>query len=266
MPEGLRLDRDGPVLRLRLNRPERRNAMTDDMVLAVADIVDAAGSDDTVRVICLSGEGDDFCSGFDVALRQNDRQRSEKPRPGAIQRRLRWHVNRLIPAMLEVQTPIVTAATGWIAGLGLSLVLASDFAVVADDARLWSPYVAAGFTPDSAASWLLPRLAGLARAKDMIMLGRPITGHQAAAWGLVHRSAPSAEVATVADALVNELAGAATVAVGLAKLLIYRGLTSDLAGHVASEGLALELSSRTEDFKEGRVARRERRPPEFGGR
>jgi 2-(1,2-epoxy-1,2-dihydrophenyl)acetyl-CoA isomerase len=261
-PEGLRLDLDGTVLRIRLNRPERRNAITDDMVLALIDTIDAAGSDDTVRVIALSGEGDHFCSGFDLG----ERDTTSRPRAGSTQRRMRWHVNRLIPAMLEVQTPIVTAATGWIAGLGLNILLASDFAVVADDARLWSPFTAAGFTPDSAGSWLLPRLAGVARAKDMIMLGRPISGTQAAAWGLIHCSAPRADVATVADDLIAELARAATVALGLAKLLIHRSLTTNLDAHLVDEALALELTSRTDDFKEGRVARRERRAPEFRGR
>ena len=103
------------------------------------------------------------------------RTRDSKPRTGATQRQMRWHVNRLIPTMLETQTPIVTAATGHI-GLGLNLVLASDFAVVADDARLRAPFTSMGFTPDSGASWLIPRLVGVARAKEMLLLGREITG------------------------------------------------------------------------------------------
>ena len=261
-PEGLLVERDGATLRIRLNRPERRNAMTDDMVLALIATIDAAGSDETIRVISLSGEGAHFCSGFDLA----ERDPIERRRTGSAQRRMRWHVNRLIPTMLEVQAPIVTAAKGWIAGLGLSLLLASDFAVVAEDARLWSPYISAGFTPDSGGSWLLPRLVGVARAKEMLLLGRQINGTEAAGWGLVHRAAPSSEVTEVADGLVNQLAGAATVAVGLAKLLVHRGLSSDLNAHLADEALALELASRTDDFREGRTARRERRPPEFGGR
>jgi 2-(1,2-epoxy-1,2-dihydrophenyl)acetyl-CoA isomerase len=249
-------------LRIRLNRPERRNAMTDDMVLGLIETLDAAGSDDRVRVISLSGEGAHFCSGFDLGQRDT----SERPRAGSTQRRMRWHVNRLIPAMLEVQLPIVSAATGWIAGLGLNILLASDFAIVAEDARLWSPFTSAGFTPDSGGSWLLPRLVGVARAKEMLLLGRQVTGAEAAGWGLVHRAAPSSEVDVLADDLVGELAGAATVALGLAKLLIHRSLSSDLNAHLADEALALELASRSDDFKEGRRARVEKRRPDFGGR
>lgn len=260
-PDGLVIERDGPVLRLRLDRPDRRNAVTDDMVYALVDAIEAAGSDEAVRVIALSGTGEHFCSGFDLAERGSDR-----PRVGATQRRMRWQVNRLIPTMLETQTPIVAAAPGWIIGLGLHLVLASDFAVVADDARLRAPFAAMGFTPDSGGSWLIPRLAGVARAKEMLMLGREVSGTQAVEWGLVHQSVPAQKVAATAGALIDELASAATVAVGLTKLLIHRGLGADLERHLADEAIAIELASRSADFHEYTQARQERRNPKFEGR
>ena len=261
--DGLAIAHDGGVLRVRLDRPERRNALTDEMVLALIESIEAAGSDESIRVIALTGTGDDFCSGFDLGQRGTG---EEKPRAGATQRRMRWQVNRLIPTMLETQTPIVTAAKGWVIGLGLHLVLASDFAVVADDARLRAPFATMGFTPDSGGSWLLPRLAGVARAKEMIMLGHDVTGAQAAQWGMVHRAVPTAQVDTVASDLVDELASAATVAVGLSKLLIHRGLDVDLERHLAEEALAIELSSRSDDFHEHARARREKRNPKFEGR
>jgi 2-(1,2-epoxy-1,2-dihydrophenyl)acetyl-CoA isomerase len=262
-PDGLVVEADGGVLRLRLDRPDRRNAITDDMVLALIETIEAAGSDESVRVIALTGTGDHFCSGFDLGLRG---QADAKPRAGATQRQMRWHVNRLIPTMLETQTPIVTAATGYAIGLGLNLVLASDFAVVAEDARLRAPFTGMGFTPDSGASWLIPRLAGVARAKEMLLLSREITGIEAAEWGLVHRAAPERSVAAVANTLVQELATAATVAVGLTKLLVHRGLTVDLERHLADESLAIELASRSADFQEFGRARRDHRAPDFEGR
>ena len=262
-PDGLVVERDGGVLRLRLDRPDRRNAVTDDMVLALIETIEAAGSDDAVRVIALTGTGEHFCSGFDLGLRGGS---DTKPRAGATQRQMRFHVNRLIPTMLETQTPIVTAATGYVIGLGLNLVLASDFAVVADDARLRAPFTGMGFTPDSGASWLIPRLVGVARAKELLLLSREITGLEAAEWGLVHRAAPERSVPAVAAALVDELAVAATVAVGLTKLLVQRSLTVDLERHLADEALALELSSRSGDFQEFARARKERRDPDFEGR
>jgi 2-(1,2-epoxy-1,2-dihydrophenyl)acetyl-CoA isomerase len=267
-PAGLVVEHDGPVLRLRLDRPERRNAVTDEVVLALIETIEAAGSDEAIRVIALSATGEHFCSGFDLAERGGDSGKSAAGavRVGATQRRMRWQVNRLIPTMLETQTPIVTAARGWIIGLGLHLVLASDFAVVADDARLRAPFATMGFTPDSGGSWLIPRLAGVARAKEMIMLGREVSGAQAVSWGLVHKSLPTDQIDAVTRDLVDELASAATVAVGLSKMLIHRALTVDLDRHLADEALAIELSSRSDDFHEYARARREKRAPKFEGR
>lgn len=262
-PDGLLVTHDGPVLRLTLDRPDRRNAVTDEMVLALIETVEAAGSDETVRVIALSGTGEHFCSGFDLGQRGGG---DETPRAGSTQRRMRWQVNRLIPTMLETQTPMVAAARGWVIGLGLHLLLASDFAVVAENARLRAPFAAMGFTPDSGGSWLIPRLAGVARAKEMLMLGREISGAQAAQWGMVHGAVPTEDVDAAGAELVDELASAATVAVGLTKLLIHGGLSVDLERHLADEALAIELSSRSEDFHEHARARREKRDPRFEGR
>jgi 2-(1,2-epoxy-1,2-dihydrophenyl)acetyl-CoA isomerase len=176
------------------------------------------------------------------------------------------HVNRLIPAMLTTQTPIVCTARGWVIGLGLDLALASDFTLVADDARLWAPFTTFGFTPDSGASWLIPRLAGVARAKDMLMLGTKVAGADAAAWGLVHRAIPGAELDAAGEELIGRLASGPTVALGLTKLLMQRGLTVDIDRHLADESWAMEVSSRSEDFKEYGQAARDKREPKFEGR
>ncbi len=270
-PPGLVVSHDGPVLRIRLDRPERRNSLTDPMVYALVDTVDAAGSDEAVRVVHLSGSGDHFCSGFDLGERApgpgpGPGQEPDTPRVGSIHRRMNGHVNRLIPAMLTTQTPIVCTAPGWIIGLGLDLALAADFTIVADDARLWAPFTTFGFTPDSGASWLIPRLAGVARAKEMLMLGTKVTGADAAAWGLVHRAVPAAELEAAGDELVARLAAAPTVALGLTKLLVHRGLTADLDRHLAEEAWAMEVSSRSDDFKEHGRAARDKRDPDYRGR
>ena len=263
VPAGLVVEHDGPVLRLRLDRPERRNSVTDGMVYALVDVVDAAGSDESVRVIHLTGTGDHFCSGFDLGERMPG---PEKPRISSIERRMNAHVNRLIPAMLTTQTPIVCTARGWVIGLGLNLALASDFAVVADDARLWAPFTNFGFTPDSGSSWLIPRLAGVARAREMLVLGTKVSGTDAAAWGLVHRAVPADELDAAGEELVARLAAAPTVAIGLTKLLVHRALTADIERHLAEEAWAMEVSSRSDDFKEYGTAAREQRDPRFEGR
>jgi 2-(1,2-epoxy-1,2-dihydrophenyl)acetyl-CoA isomerase len=263
MPDGLTREQDGPVLRLRIDRPQRRNSLTDAIVYALTDAVDAAASDESVRVIHLGGEGEHFSSGFDLAERAPG---PDRPRVGSVHRRMNAQVNRLIPAMLTCQTPIVCTARGWVIGLGLDIVLAADFALVADDARLWAPFTTFAFTPDSGASWLIPRLAGVARAREMLMLGERVSGADAASWGLVHRAVPTDDLDAVSKELVDRLSAAPTVAIGLTKLLLYRALTSDLTSHLADEAWAMEVSSRSEDFREYGEASKEKRAPRFTGR
>lgn len=261
--DGLVVKHDSGVLAVRFDRPDRRNALTDDMVLGLIDIVDAASSDESVRVMHITGTGEHFCSGFDLSLRGGG---GDKPRAGATQRQMRWHINRLVPAMQQCQTPIVASVRGWAVGLGMNIALASDFVVAADDARFWAPFIDAAFTPDSGGSWLIPRLVGIARAKEMILLGRKVAGVEAAEWGLIHRAVPVDEVESVSAELVADVANRPTVALGLAKQLIHGAPTTELEAHLAREGLALELSSRSDDFHENHRARREKRDPDFTGR
>jgi 2-(1,2-epoxy-1,2-dihydrophenyl)acetyl-CoA isomerase len=168
--------------------------------------------------------------------------------------------------MASVQTPIVVAARGWAAGIGLHLVLAADFAIVAEHARLWEPFSERGFTPDSGATWLLPRRIGEVRAREMLLLGRALAGSEAADWGLVHRAVPDAELDRAADVLVRDLAEGPTVTLGLTKWLLHVSAASAFDRQLEHEALALELSSRSEDFREGLSAFKEKRRPRFTGR
>lgn len=260
---GADLDDDG-VLRITIERPGRKGSMDDSMGQALIGHLVAAGQDESVRSILLRSAGDDFCAGSDLVAK--NAPSGERPRAGSIQRRLPSTFHRLIPLVLETQVPVVSAVRGWAAGLGFHLALASDFCVAADDARFWEPFLARGFTPDSGATWLLPRFVGLARARQLLLLGRELSGAEAADWGLIHQSVPSGEVDDAADALAVRLAAAPTVAVGLTKWLLATSTAADLADQLRNEAFALELSSRSEDFREGLAAFREKRDPHFGGR
>jgi len=260
---GLDLSLDAGVLTLRLSRPEKRNAIDDTMMYAAIDAVGLAGRDEAVRAILLTSDGEHFCSGFDFVARN---QEGGKPRVGSIQRRLPAQAHRLIPLLCTVQVPVVCAVRGWAAGIGLNLALAADFTVAATDARFWAPFVDRGFTPDSGATWLLPRRIGEQRAREMILLGRVVDGAEAAEWQMIHRAVPVAEVDAVAAELAQTLASGATVAAGLAKWLLHTGATAPLEEHLRNEAFAMELSSRSEDFREGLKAFQEKRPPAYGGR
>jgi len=261
---GVLIDVADGVLRIRLDRPERRNALPVEGIGLLVDALEAASTEEGLRAVSIATTGPDFCAGADwVASNTTD---GPRPRTGSIQRRTPVQAHRLIQLLMEVQLPVVCAVRGWAAGLGCQIALAADFTVAADDCRFWEPFLDRGFSPDSGATWLLPRLVGVARAKELLLLGRELTGAEAAEWGMIHRAVPAADLDAAADALVDRLATGPTVAIGITKRSIHRALEGSLAEALETEANGLELSSRSPDFKEGLAAFRESRQPRFEGR
>jgi 2-(1,2-epoxy-1,2-dihydrophenyl)acetyl-CoA isomerase len=262
--DGVAIEARHGVLRIRLDRPERKNALPAAGAVRIVRALEDASTDESLRAVLLTGAGGDFCSGADWV--STNTAGGERPRTGAIQRRTAVQAHRLVGVLAEVQLPVVCAVRGWAAGLGCQLALVADVTVAADDARFWEPFLQRGFTPDSGATWLLPRLVGVARAKELLLLGRRLTGSEAAEWGLVHRAVPETDLDATAEELVSRLASGPTVAIGLTKRALHRALEGSLSEALEAEANALELSSRSPDFKEGLAAFRESRPPDFTGR
>jgi 2-(1,2-epoxy-1,2-dihydrophenyl)acetyl-CoA isomerase len=255
--------RDGAVLRVRIERPGRRNSLTSAEFHALADTMEEASDDERLRVIELSAEGEHFCAGAD--LEASNAPVAERPRTGHMVRGLARGAHRAIRVMLESPLPIVAGVRGFAAGFGCNLALAADFVIASRTARFVEPFVERGLTPDSGATWLLPRLVGLARARRMLLLGETIAGEEAAEWGLVHEVTADHRLETRVGELVERLASAATISIGLTKSLVYRASDSSMATALESEAYAEELAIRTRDFKEGLAAFRERRKPRFEG-
>ncbi|MCT2582241.1 enoyl-CoA hydratase/isomerase family protein [Actinophytocola gossypii] len=261
--DGMSVRLDGQVLRLVLNRPDRRNALSSESTRAVATLLTDLGREDTVRAIAITADGEHFCSGMN--LRRERPTAGERPRPTSAHRSIDSGPHRLIGALARIEVPVVAAVRGHAAGLGCSLALVADFCVTSDTAVFSTPFTQRGFTPDSGSTWLLPRLIGPARAREMLLLGRKIGAEKAAAWGLVGQVVPDPELDEAAEALVRELAEGATTSLGLTKWLLEVNASATFDDALRTESLAEDIATRSLDFREGITAFTERRRPNYRG-
>ncbi|OBA63275.1 enoyl-CoA hydratase [Mycobacterium sp. 1100029.7] len=256
--------RDGAILRLTLDRKKRRNSLTHLMIDDLVDELTSAATDESLRAIHLRGAGENFCAGADWVATNSGT--AERPRTGDLVRRIPHAANRVIELLHSIQLPVVCTVRGWAVGMGANLALAADFAVAATDAVFWEPFIDRGFSPDSGATWLLPRLVGVARARRMLLLGEQVSGADAADWGLIHQAVAPSEVDQAVEQLLTRLATGPTIAIGMAKHALHYGQHASLSQSMTQELFNLELSCRTSDFKEGLEAFRQRRAPKFDGR
>ncbi|WP_371746825.1 enoyl-CoA hydratase/isomerase family protein [Mycolicibacterium sp. YH-1] len=255
---------DGAILRLVLDRPDRRNSLSHTMINTLVQALSDAATDDALRAVHIRGAGDDFCAGADwVATNASG---GTRPRTGDLVRRIPLTSHRVIELVGAIALPVVCTVRGWAVGLGCNLALAADFTVAADDAVFWEPFLDRGFSPDSGATWLLPRLVGVARARRMLLLGERVSAADAADWGMIHQATAAQDADEVTEALLARLAAGPTVALGLAKSAMRANQHATLEQAMTQELYNLELSCRTADFKEGLAAFRERRAPDFTGR
>jgi 2-(1,2-epoxy-1,2-dihydrophenyl)acetyl-CoA isomerase len=261
---GVQVVEDGPVLRLTLDRPRLGNAIGAATTTAILQALDLAMSSSTVRVVALTSLGKDFCAGMD--LKEANAPSAERPRAGHLSRRITLGPHRLIRTLAELQLPVVVGLRGYAAGIGCTLALSGDYIVASETATFWTPFVQRGFSPDSGSTYLLPRLIGPTRAKEMLMLGRQVEATKALSWGMVNEVVDDAKLEDAFEAAVAELAAAATVSVGLAKSLVHRNLEVDLDKALANEALMEEVSVRSDDFKAGIKAFVSRTVPDFTGR
>lgn len=260
----VRVEHDGQILRLTLDRVDALNSLNPAMVQTLIRELTEAAHDDSLRAVHITGAGPNFCGGADwVATNRKD---APRPRAGNLVRRVPHQAHRIVELVHDLHLPVVCTVRGWAVGLGCNLAFAADFTVAADDAVFWEPFITRGFSPDSGATWLIPRLAGTARAKQMLLLGEKIGASDACDWGLIYRSTPGADLDAATSELLNRLASGPTVALGLAKQAINRSHTTSLTDAMNQELYSLELACRTDDFKEGLRAFKERSEPEFRGR
>ncbi|MEU6666444.1 enoyl-CoA hydratase-related protein [Streptomyces sp. NPDC046727] len=250
------------VLRVTLDRPESLNALTPAMRDHLVDLLTEASADPDVRAVLLTGTGRGFCAGADLRGGAGSGDRV----PGDVARVLRLGAQRLIAAVLDCEKPVLAAVNGTAAGLGAHLALACDLVLAAESARFIEVFVRRGLVPDAAGAYLLPRLTGLQRAKELLFFGDALPAPEAERLGLVNRVVPDAELDRTARAWALRLASAPTRALALTKNLLNTSLDTDRAAAFAAEAWAQEINMTTEDAREGLRAFAERRDPDFRGR
>jgi 2-(1,2-epoxy-1,2-dihydrophenyl)acetyl-CoA isomerase len=252
-----------------LNRPDAGNAITADQRNTIIDLLHDADLEPTVRTVVIGATGKHFCTGADLRAPQpgpDDAVQGEKPPTGTIMRLIADGAQRLIAAVLDCQKPVIGAINGTAAGIGAHLALACDLVVAAEEASFIEVFVRRGILPDGAGAYLLPRVIGMQRAKELVFLGDRLSAPDAFALGMVNRIVPAADLETAVGELAGRLAQGPTVAIGLAKRLLNRSLDVDRASAFFEESMAQELVMATEDSTEGIASFVERRPPDFTGR
>jgi 2-(1,2-epoxy-1,2-dihydrophenyl)acetyl-CoA isomerase len=247
---------------IELHRPEALNAWTPAMGRELLDVVRAASADQAVRAILVTGAGRAFCAGADV---KDARELTPDGVPD-LSTRLREIYNPVILALRAAPKPCVAAVHGACAGLGVSLALACDVVIAADDAYLLLAFVRIGVMPDAGATAFLAERVGLARAAQLCMLGEKLPASTALDWGLINAVHPAAELPAAARALAGRLAAGPTVALAGAKRALHAAAQRHLAEQLELEATLQQENGGTHDYAEGRAAFAEKRAARFLGR
>lgn len=265
MSEVILVDQADGVATLTFNRPEVRNAIDQEKIGLLQATLARLENDPAVRVLVLTGAGGHFVAGGDITFFE----KSKDWTPDERRHQFESVVHRIHPVVLTLRRmakPVIAKVRGAAAGWGVSLVMACDLAIAADDARFNLGYTLIGACPEGSGSFFLPRMVGLKKAMELALLSERFDAAQALAWGIVNRVVPVAELDGATRELALRLAAGPTFAYGVTKRLINSALTSSLEQQMQAEAEGFAACAASEDFAEGARAFLERRKPDFKGR
>lgn len=258
------------IATLTMNRPDARNALSREMLAALAEALPRLAADPAVRVVVLTGTGKAFCAGGDVKgfAKAAAGAAAGNAAPMAFDQkvndlRLRMDVSRVLH---EMPKPTLAVIPGPAAGAGLSLALACDVRIAADDAKLTTAFSKVGLSGDFGGSYFLNHLVGAAKARELYFTARVVRAADAVQMGMVNQTVPSDQLAQAALALAQELASLPTIAVGYMKKNLNLGLRASLSDVLDSEAIHMISTFDTEDHKGAAAAFVEKRAPQFNGR
>ncbi len=260
MSEVIESTEDG-IARLTLNRPEQLNSLTESLCGALNAALTRAATDSAVRCVLITGAGRGFCAGQDLADIDID---GDKPRQiGDI---LENDINPVVRLMHGMDKPVVCAVNGVAAGAGANIALAGDIVIARESARFIQAFCKVGLMPDGGGTWLLPRLAGSARALGMSLLGEPVDARTAENWGLIWKCVADDDFDEAVNAACRTLADGPTTALALAKRALAASGGNTLEAHLSLEQDFQASAATTEDYGEGVRAFLAKRKPTFQGR
>lgn len=252
--------RDG-LAEVRLDWPERDNAADWSTATDLLEMATLLAEDPSVRVVLLAANGRFFSAGGDISMFHG---LAGAALPASLRRMIdQYHL--AIERLSELNAPIVAAVQGAAAGGGLGLVCAADIVVAADDAMFTMSSTRIGLPADGGTSWYLPRVVGLRRAQEMMLLSRRLTADQALDWGLVTRVVPAADLDKEARSIAERLRDGPTIAYGEVRRLLRDSEHNSLSQQLGAERDAVVLAAASRDAAEGIAAFTERRRPAFGG-
>lgn len=253
---------DDKVAVITLNRPEKRNAFTQDMITRWLEALEECRTSDAIGAVIMTGSGTAFCSGGDV---RNMGERGEQT-PLMEKDRLWANLHDLPRVFAAMDKPVIAAVNGAATGAGMDIALMADIRFAAESARFAESYVRVGLVPGEGGAWYLPRIVGTARALEMLWTGDFVGAEEAERIGLVNAVVPDDELMDHTRAFAARLAAGPAVAMRLVKRAVYQGLRSDLETHLDLISSHIAIVRNTEDYKNAIAAFREKRTPTFEGR
>jgi 2-(1,2-epoxy-1,2-dihydrophenyl)acetyl-CoA isomerase len=253
-------DRSDAVATITLNRPEARNALDIAMRRELVAALDEVEADEAARVLVLTGAGGHFCSGGDVKTMREKRSTAAEGRARV------ELLNAMVKRLVDFPKPTIAMVDGYAVGAGSNLALCCDLIVASDRAKFGELFWKIGLVPDGGGTWLLSRVVGLARAKELIFTADVIDAAEAARIGLVNRVVPAAELQRATRTLAEKIAAGPPAVLRMAKHMVNRAATSDLAAALDLEAFSQGIALASDDHQEGLRAFFDKRTARFTGR
>ena len=254
----LKVERQGAVLRLTMNRPDAANALDLEGAQALVEAAILADEDDTIRCVVLTGEGRFFCAGGDIGGMVAATEGA-----AAYLKRLAGAFHLAVVRLARMNKPLVVLVNGPAAGAGVSMAALGDMVLAGQSAHFTMAYAGIGLSPDGGASWLLPRLIGLRRAQDMALTNRRVSAEEAAQIGLVTRTVADEDLAAEGQGLVDRLASGPAMALGCTRRLLLEGMDRSFEAQLEAELQAIADCARSDHGQEGIAAFMEKRKPDY---